>query len=94
MTTRDDMLPGARTAVVQCLGITNADRVFIMTDDETLPIGEALLSVTIAQGATCRMVRLEEFGQRPFLAPARSTHHCPALVRAHGHVLRRPGTTW
>jgi hypothetical protein len=67
MTTPDDLLPGARTAVVQCLAITGADRVYIMTDDETLAIGEALRTATAEQGATCRLVRLEQFGQRPFL---------------------------
>jgi hypothetical protein len=67
MTTSDDLLPGARTAVVQCLAISAEDRVYIITDDETLAIGEALRAAAAEQRATCRLVRLEQFGQRPFL---------------------------
>ncbi len=67
MTMLDDLLPGARTAVVQCLAITRADRVYIITDDETLPIGEALRIAADERGATCRLMRLEELGPRPLL---------------------------
>lgn len=68
MTTPDDLLPGARTAVGQCLAITAADRVYIITDDETLAIGQALRAATDEQGATCRLVRLEDMGPRPLLS--------------------------
>ena len=67
MTTSDDLLPGARTAVAQCLAITGSDRVYIITDDATFSIGEALRTATSEQGATCRLMRLEELGSRPFL---------------------------
>jgi hypothetical protein len=67
MTSIDDLLPGARTAVAQCLAITRADRVYIITDDETIAIGEALRTATEERGAPCRLVRLEELGQRPLL---------------------------
>ncbi len=65
--TDDDLLPGARTAVVQCLAVTHVDRVYIIADDATLPIGEALRAAAGEQGATCRLTRLEDLGPRPLL---------------------------
>jgi leucyl aminopeptidase (aminopeptidase T) len=58
-------MPGARTAVEQCLAVTAADRVFILTDHETNAIGEALASAASATGATVAMQPLESFADRP-----------------------------
>ncbi|MDQ7030934.1 MAG: aminopeptidase [Ardenticatenia bacterium] len=61
------LLPGARVAVRQCLAVRPTDRVFIITDDETEAIGEALARVAGEQGAPVELVTLESCGQRPFL---------------------------
>nr|WP_290670260.1 aminopeptidase [Ardenticatena sp.] len=65
--TLDEMLPGARVAVGQCLDVTPNDRVYIITDRDTLLIGEALAEAARERGAAAvRTVLLEDFGQRPF----------------------------
>lgn len=64
----DGVLPGARVAVTQCLAIGQDDRVFIITDDATQQIAEALREASQEQGATVEMRRLEEFGDRPITA--------------------------
>jgi len=65
--TLNDLLPGARVAVGQCLNVTPDDRVYIMTDRDTLLIGEALAEAARERGAAAvRTVLLEDFGQRPF----------------------------
>ncbi|MGD8603556.1 MAG: aminopeptidase [Anaerolineales bacterium] len=58
---------GARNAVRTCMNTAAADRVFITTDDATLLIGEALADEVVDAGGTVKMVRLEEFGQRPLI---------------------------
>ncbi len=67
MTLDPTLLPGARTAVRQCMGVTARDRVFVITDDETLPIGQALDAAAREVGATSTVRRLEEFAARPIL---------------------------
>ncbi len=68
MTTNlQDLLPGARTAIRQCLAIGPEDRVFIFTDQATKAIGEALQEAAQEQGAAVIGLHLlEEFGPRPF----------------------------
>ncbi len=68
--TMDEMLPGARTAVRQCLNIGAVDRVFVVTDEETRVIGEALEAASLEAGAAVHLLVLEELGQRPFSAPS------------------------
>lgn len=59
------LLPGARVAVRTCLNITAGDRVFVLTDDVTLDVGEALAHEAAETGATVVLRRLEEFASRP-----------------------------
>lgn len=66
MSVNQDLLPGARVAVEQCLAVDADDRVFIMTDEETRAIGEALAAAVRDRGATVDVRLLEEFGTRPF----------------------------
>src|SRR5690554_4659470 len=67
-TTLSEVLPGARTAVGQCLNVGPEDRVFIVTDDENYQIAKALVQAAQERGATNIIVRrLEEFGPRPLL---------------------------
>ncbi len=70
------LMPGARTAVRQCMGVQPTDRVFIITDDATLPIGRALAAAAEEVGAAHQVRRLEEFAPRPI------TQVPPALVQA------------
>ncbi len=66
--TEYDLTPGARNAVEQCLAISADDRVFIMTDVATRPIGQALADAAARTGATVEMSELETYGTRPFTA--------------------------
>lgn len=65
-TTLEEMLPGARTAIHQCLAVTAQDRVFIMSDRATRIIGEALRQAALERTQDVTLHDLEEFGQRPF----------------------------
>jgi len=60
-----ELLEGARNAVRVCMDVGLSDRVFIVTDDETLEVGKALEIEARAVQAEVECVRLEEFGQRP-----------------------------
>ncbi len=66
MASLQDVLPGARVAVTQCLAIGPEDRVFIITDEATQDIGQALAQAAQEQGAQVVLHPLEAFGQRPF----------------------------
>ncbi len=61
------LMPGARTAVVQCMGVTPRDRVFIITDEATYAIGQALARAATEVGATAEVQPLEAFAARPIL---------------------------
>jgi leucyl aminopeptidase (aminopeptidase T) len=58
---------GARNAVRTCMNIGDDDRIFITTDDATLPIGEAIADEAVQAGGTVKLVRLEEIGSRPLI---------------------------
>ena len=79
MTNLEDMLPGARVAVGQCLEIGPADRVFIVSDEETEIIGRALVAAAQERAATVEMRLIEEFGERPLTAPSEELY---GIVRA------------
>ncbi|HYN87397.1 MAG TPA: aminopeptidase [Ardenticatenaceae bacterium] len=65
----DELMPGARTAIVQCLNVGPEDRVFILTEEASQPIADALASAARERGAAQVTVRtLEEFGARPLVA--------------------------
>lgn len=68
------MLPGARVAVRQCLAIGSADRVFVVSDEETGAIGQALAFAAREQGASAELHLLEQFGNRPLLAPSEALY--------------------
>ncbi len=65
---RESMRPGAQNAVRVCMATEPSDRVFILTDDETLPIGELLAEESRAITPAVRLRRLEEYGPRPLTA--------------------------
>lgn len=70
MTTLPEVLPGARVAVRQCLAIGRHDRVFIVSDEESRTIGEALAAAAGEQNAVAELHLLEEFGKRPLITPS------------------------
>ncbi len=75
------LMPGARTAVRQCMGVTPRDRVFVLTDDETWPIGQALHAAAQEVGAVSTVRRLEEFATRPIVeVPDALTHALTAFA--------------
>lgn len=57
---------GARNAIVDCLMVKPEDRVFIMTDKETLEIGQALFDEAKKITSEVKMVVLEDYEERPF----------------------------
>ncbi|MCZ7574668.1 MAG: aminopeptidase [Ardenticatenaceae bacterium] len=63
-----EMMPGAHTAIGQCLAVGPDDRVLILTEEASREIGEALAAAAHERGAAAVMTRfLEEFGPRPLL---------------------------
>lgn len=67
-TTVAEMMPGARTAVGQCLNVGPDDRVLILTEEASREIAAALAEAARERGAAEVITRtLEEFGPRPLL---------------------------
>jgi len=57
--------------MIKCAGITEKDKVVIITDRETLKVGEGIKTAAEAAGATVQFIMMEDLGQRPltFLPP-------------------------
>lgn len=55
----------AKTATQQCLSIINSDKVFIITDQETLEVGTALKEAALKLTPNVKMVIIEDFIKRP-----------------------------
>jgi len=68
MTIDDEVRQGARNAVRVCMNVQAQDRVFVLTDDATLGVGQALADEAAATGAEVRLRRLEEYAPRPITA--------------------------
>jgi aminopeptidase len=67
----EDIRAGAKVAIQTCMNTRPADRVYIMADAETWRIGNALAEESEATGASVKLIKLEDFGTRPFTqAPA------------------------
>lgn len=58
---------GIQNAVQVCMNVSGTDRVFIISDQETREIGQALLNKSIGCGAETTLIKLEDFGKRPLL---------------------------
>ena len=56
---------GISNAVRVCMNVKEEDRVLIISDQETLEIGQALAAETEGLGAEVKLVTLEEYGERP-----------------------------
>lgn len=65
MTVDNEIREGARNAVRVCMNVRAQDRVFVLTDDVTMDIGQALADEVAATGATVKLNRLEEYASRP-----------------------------
>lgn len=57
---------GAKIAIQTCMNAQAIDNVYIMADESTWRIGKALESEALATGATTKLIKLEDFGTRPF----------------------------
>lgn len=51
--------------IVKCAGINSSDRVVIVTDRETLRVGNALKSAAEGTGAHVEFILMEDLGERP-----------------------------
>ena len=67
MTIDSEIREGARSAVQNCMNVQAQDRVFVLTDDVTLDIGQALADEATDTGATVKLGRLEEYAFRPII---------------------------
>lgn len=65
MSTDAELLEGARNAVRICMGVQARDRVFILTDNDTATVGEALLQEALSTKAIVECMRLEDVSTRP-----------------------------
>jgi aminopeptidase len=82
----EEMRAGARNAVNNCMVVMPDDRVFVLSDEATHPIGRVLTEAVQGAGAQVVLRHLEDFGPRPFVA-------IPPALRAD--VLRfRPTVTF
>ena len=63
--TSDKFKQGIHNAVRVCMNTQQDDRVFIYCDQETSPIGNALVEESKQIGAEVRMIVLESYGPRP-----------------------------
>ena len=61
-----ELREGARIATQTCMNICPEDRVYIITDEETLLIGQALKEEALDTGAEVKLIKMEDFGNRPF----------------------------
>jgi aminopeptidase len=61
----EEMRPGAKTAVVTCMGVKPADRVYVLTDRMSHDIGRLIAEEAAALGVQVEVHDLEEFGPRP-----------------------------
>lgn len=59
---------GIKNAVHVCMNIKGEDRVFIITDQETRVIGDALALESEGTGAQVKLVTLEDYGTRPLVS--------------------------
>lgn len=60
-----ELIQGARNAVQVAMKVESSDKAFILTDQETLEVAQALEDEIKAVGAAVTSVCLEEFGARP-----------------------------
>jgi aminopeptidase len=60
-----ELRPGATSAVFTCLRVRPGERVTLITDEESLPIGAALNEQFVAAGASVEPFVLEDLGARP-----------------------------
>ncbi len=63
----DDLQPGAANAIRTCLNVQPHERVTVITDRETRPIAEALMTEISRMGATHRLFVLEDEAVRPLV---------------------------
>ncbi|OGC69332.1 hypothetical protein A2415_03080 [candidate division WWE3 bacterium RIFOXYC1_FULL_39_7] len=86
------LLPGAETAIKQCLNIQNSDKLLIITDNETYEVGSALLETAKKYSQTVLMIKIEDFTSRPvqeltydFEQTIRSFSPTASIYAAQGH---------
>ncbi len=63
--TLEDLLPGAHNAVSTCLNVQPGQKLFILADEHSRLISDALLKSANEAGADVKRVILEDYGTRP-----------------------------
>lgn len=56
---------GAKTAIEQCIRVKKTDKVLIITDQDTLEVGNALIEAANILAKQTRMLRIEDYTKRP-----------------------------
>ncbi len=59
------LLPGAQNAIEVCLNVQPDERVFILSDRKTLPVGASLFDVAKTHAKSCQLMILEDHVPRP-----------------------------
>lgn len=59
---------GIENAVAVCMGVHPGDRVFVLTDEATARVGDALTTAALARCGVAEVHRMEEYGERPVTA--------------------------
>lgn len=59
------LLPGAQNAIGVCLDVKPEERVFILTDRKTLPVGASLHDVAKEKARSCKLLIKEDHVKRP-----------------------------
>ena len=88
--------PGAKSAVFTCLRVSRGERVVLITDEESLPIGASLFEQFTAAGASLEAFVLEDFAPRPLsefpavIADAMRTAQVSCFAGVIGYRLLSP----
>lgn len=64
-TYNQSLIPGAQNAINVCLNVQPKERVFILTDRKTLPVGASLYDAAQRVAYSCRLMILEDHVERP-----------------------------
>lgn len=59
------LIPGAQNAIRVCLDVKPNERVFILSDRKTLPVGASLYDAASHVAKSCRILVLEDYVKRP-----------------------------
>ena len=59
------LIPGAEQAIKVCLNVQPEQRVFILTDRKTLPVGASIFDIAKTVAKSCKLMIIEDHVERP-----------------------------